>query len=90
MSVQPPPAGPSPARWLVGVLTNPGKRVDLLLAFTYVSGLVGLALAFLGAGDTGRLTVVGVALMFAAFVSMFFASVTLLDSRSSEREDGRR
>lgn len=88
MSVQPPPAGPSPVRWLVGVLADPGKRVDLLFLFTYVSGLSGLALAFLGAGGTGRLTVLGVALMFAAFVAMFFASVTLVEVRGGERDEG--
>lgn len=84
MSVQPPPAGPSPARWLVGVLADPSRRVDLLVVFTYVSGVGGLALAFLGAGGTGRLTVVGVALMFAAFVSLFVASVTLVRVRGGD------
>lgn len=84
MSAQPPPAGPSPVRWLVGVLADPSRRIDLLLAFTYVSGIGGLALAFLGAGGTNRLTAVGVALMFVAFVSLFVASVTLVEVRGRE------
>lgn len=56
------------------------KRLSLVLVFTYASAIAGLTVTFLGGIDdpTTSLSAVGIALLFASFVGMFYASVTVL------------
>lgn len=62
------------------VVTDPGRRVTLLIVVAYVTAALGLGVAFLGGVEephTGSATF-GIVLLFVSFVSLFLVSVTVL------------
>lgn len=71
----------SPRERLIRELTDPARRISLLIVVAYVSAIVGLALSIFGnAGDTVAVySTAGIALMGLSFVSLFVVSVLILD-----------
>jgi hypothetical protein len=68
-----------PAR-LAGLLGGRYRRFVMLVTLTYCAALAGLAVTFVEgtAHPESALSAVGIALLFASFLGLFYLSVTLL------------
>lgn len=66
--------------WLAGMFGGRYRRFVALVALTYGSAVAGLAVTFVEgtAHPTSALSAVGIALLFASFLGLFYLSVTLL------------
>jgi hypothetical protein len=65
---------------------DPTRRIGGLVGFAYVAAVLGLSIVlFTGsyAADDG-LTTVGVLLMFAAFLALFYLSITVIGTGGSD------
>lgn len=75
---------PEPMSWsdrVLRVLTDPGRRVPVLIVVAYVAATLGVGVAFFGGinNPTSDLATVGILLLFVSFASLFYVSVTVLN-----------
>lgn len=71
----------------VDLLLNRSRRIPLLIAVAYVSGLSGIGVSLAGAGDpNSSLTAVGIVLMGIAFVCLFVVSITFVRISDPDRQ----
>lgn len=64
---------------LLSVVTHRTHRITILILFSYVTAVIGLALVFLIDFEVseGIMLPLGVALLFLSFVTLFYVSVTI-------------
>lgn len=88
-----PPVPEPPAtrgRRLLGLVLEPARNAEVIIAVAYVMALVGLALPILS-GLEGSVTVLGlsVGLLFLSFLALFYCTlvITTAGGGSGERSD---
>lgn len=72
-----------PSSWVdraIRLVTDPSRRVGLLIAIAYVAAALGLGVAFFGGirNATSDIAAVGIVLLFVSFACLFYVSVTVL------------
>lgn len=72
-----------PSSWAdraMRLVTDPSRRVGLLIAIAYVAAALGLGVAFLGGirNPNSDIATLGIVLLFVSFVCLFSVSVTVL------------
>lgn len=77
------PASTEPTTWserAIRLVTDPSRRVSVLIAVSYVAAALGLGVAFLGGinNPNSDLATLGIVLLFVSFASLFYVSVTVL------------
>lgn len=72
-----------PSSWgdrAIRLVTDPSRRVGLLIAIAYVAAALGLGVAFLGGvrNPNSDIATLGIVLLFVSFACLFYVSVTVL------------
>lgn len=62
------------------LVTDPSRRVGLLIGVAYATAAMGLGVAFFGGirNPTSDVATLGIVLLFVSFACMFYVSVTVL------------
>jgi hypothetical protein len=62
------------------LLTDPSRRIPLLILVAYVAAALGLGVAFFGGirNPNSDVATYGILLLFVSFASLFYVSVTVL------------
>lgn len=70
----------------VRLVTDPSRRVPVLIVVAYVTAALGLGVAFLGGVEDPNTDVAtyGIVLLFVSFLSLFYVSVTVLHLEHGE------
>lgn len=71
----------TPLEYLVSVVAHPGRRLSVLLAVAYLTGVGGLLLSVVGNPGNPRSVygVAGIGLMGLCFLCLFVLSITVLN-----------
>lgn len=78
-----------PTSWVdraVRLVTDPSRRVGLLITIAYASAALGLGVAFFGGinNPNSNLATLGIILLFVSFASLFYVSVTVLSLEQAD------
>lgn len=83
------PSPTEPNSWsdrALRLITDPSRRVGLLITIAYVSAALGLGVAFFGGIDdpNSNFATLGIVLLFLSFASLFYVSVTVLSLEQAD------
>lgn len=78
------PRSSEPRSWserALHLLTDPVRRVTVLIVIAYAAAALGLGVAFFGGIDNPNsdFATLGIVLLFVSFASLFYVSVTVLN-----------
>lgn len=83
------PAHTEPTSWtdrVLQLITDPSRRVGLLITIAYASAALGLGVAFFGGinDPNSHFATLGIVLLFVSFASLFYVSVTVLSLEQAD------